>query len=269
MEQVKAIHLEAHDYLVYRNPNSWCRAFFNLNSKCHSFENGIAESFNRAILVQSKPIITMLEDIRLMWTVIPSGFQELEVRRGDESFGVNIQLRKCMCRMWELSSISCVHSVVLGEVGWVVEVSQVVGEVRQVMAEMVAQAEVVEIKAEVSGVKGEVVGDKAEVEMNEDEIRTSMEHEYREQLLVVEEEKRVVEKNGKLVEPSASVEPPKMKKQGRKRKEADTSDALPFMIYHKNIGRSERIFNPKMEETRFGPNGEGSTTDKAFSLKLL
>ncbi|GKB61338.1 hypothetical protein Tco_0917524 [Tanacetum coccineum] len=66
MDQIKAILPDAYDYLVQRNPNSWSRAFFDLNSKCTSFENGIAESFNRAILVQrTKPIITMLEDIRL------------------------------------------------------------------------------------------------------------------------------------------------------------------------------------------------------------
>ncbi|GKG15554.1 hypothetical protein Tco_0357877, partial [Tanacetum coccineum] len=84
----------------------------------------IAESFNRAILAQrTKPIITMLEDIRFyimqrlvqmktitikledritpsirktievmkeqqrFCTVIPSGFQELEVRKGEESGG--------------------------------------------------------------------------------------------------------------------------------------------------------------------------------------
>ncbi|GJV46078.1 hypothetical protein Tco_1430614 [Tanacetum coccineum] len=66
MEQIKSIHLEAHDYLVQRNPNSCCIAFFDLNLKCPSFENGIAESFNRAILVQrTKPIIIILKDIRL------------------------------------------------------------------------------------------------------------------------------------------------------------------------------------------------------------
>ncbi|GKD45498.1 agenet domain-containing protein [Tanacetum coccineum] len=142
MDQIKSITLEAYTYLVERNPNSWSRAFFNLKSKCASFENGIAESFNRAIIVQrTKPIITMLEDIRLyvmnkkamdledritpsirkrleilkeqqrFWTVIPSGFQELEVRQGDQSFGVNLHLKKCMCKLWELSGIPCVHSV--------------------------------------------------------------------------------------------------------------------------------------------------------------
>nr|GEW99772.1 chloramphenicol acetyltransferase-like domain-containing protein [Tanacetum cinerariifolium] len=71
---------------------------------------------------------------------------------------------------------------------------------------------------------------------------------------------------GKTIKADAA-EPPKLKKQGRKRKIVDPSAAeLPFRIYHKNRGRSERIFNQKMKKTGFGPNGEGSTADKAFSL---
>ena len=66
MEELKVVNQEAYDYLIQRNPNSWSRAFFSVDSKCPNFENGICESFNRAILVQrTKPIITMLEDIRL------------------------------------------------------------------------------------------------------------------------------------------------------------------------------------------------------------
>nr|GEX19224.1 hypothetical protein [Tanacetum cinerariifolium] len=124
------------------------KAYFRHESKCPNFENGICESFNRAILVhRTKPIITMLEDIRLYimlrlvemnrvarnwdhsitpsirkmiellkiaqrdWMAIPRGFSELEVRKGHESYGVNIHLRKCLCRMWQLSRIPCVHSV--------------------------------------------------------------------------------------------------------------------------------------------------------------
>ncbi|GJR53145.1 hypothetical protein Tco_1403666 [Tanacetum coccineum] len=71
---------------------------------------------------------------------------------------------------------------------------------------------------------------------------------------------------GKTIEADVA-EPPKLKKQGRKRKVAEPSAAEPpFRIYHKNRGRSERIFNQKMKKTGFGPNGEGSTADKAFSL---
>ncbi|GKD89035.1 hypothetical protein Tco_1364542, partial [Tanacetum coccineum] len=71
---------------------------------------------------------------------------------------------------------------------------------------------------------------------------------------------------GKTIESNAA-EPPNLKKQGRKRKVAEPSAAEPpFRIYHKNRGRSERIFNQKMKKTGFCPNGEGSTADKAFSL---
>ncbi|GJR88089.1 hypothetical protein Tco_0212100 [Tanacetum coccineum] len=74
---------------------------------------------------------------------------------------------------------------------------------------------------------------------------------------------------GKTIEADAA-EPPKLKKQGRKRKVAEPSAAEPpFRIYHKSRGRSERIFNQKMKKTGFGPNGEGSTSDKAGRRPML
>ncbi|GKF01969.1 hypothetical protein Tco_0028892, partial [Tanacetum coccineum] len=131
IEQIKLLDLLAYDYLVQRDPNTWSRAFFEMDRRCATFENGISESFNRAILgPKSKAIITMLEEIILYimqrlfamnkiavnledsitqsirkqlevlkekqsinplhkhWFVFPSGFQELEVRNGDESYGV-------------------------------------------------------------------------------------------------------------------------------------------------------------------------------------
>ncbi|GKC94078.1 hypothetical protein Tco_1159520, partial [Tanacetum coccineum] len=54
---------------------------------------------------------------------------------------------------------------------------------------------------------------------------------------------------GKTIEVDAA-ELPKLKKQGRKRKVAEPNAAEPpFRIYHKNRGRSERIFNQKMKKT--------------------
>ncbi|GKD75758.1 hypothetical protein Tco_1334040 [Tanacetum coccineum] len=71
---------------------------------------------------------------------------------------------------------------------------------------------------------------------------------------------------GKIIESNAT-EPSNLKKQGRKRKAAKPSATeQPFRIYHKNKGRSKRIFNQKMKKTGFGINVEGSTADKAFSL---
>nr|GEX25780.1 hypothetical protein [Tanacetum cinerariifolium] len=146
-----------------------------------------------------------------------------------------------------------------------------------------------------------------EQEMSEDEIKKNIELEYMEQVLIKEEEKRIAAEKayqeefdeevvgdlmrmhqvqrvepivsadpsvaanettpkGKTIESNAA-EPPNLKKQGRKRKVAEPSEAEPpFRIYHKNRGSSERIFNQKMKKTGFGPNGEGSTAGKAFLL---
>nr|GEV92146.1 splicing factor [Tanacetum cinerariifolium] len=43
--------------------------------------------------------------------VIPSSFQELEVKKGDQSYGVDLIRKQCKCRFWEISGIPCVHVV--------------------------------------------------------------------------------------------------------------------------------------------------------------
>ncbi|GJU51850.1 pentatricopeptide repeat-containing protein [Tanacetum coccineum] len=140
MEEMKKINSEAYDYLIGRDPNSWSSAFFNLSVKCLAFKNGICESYHRAILLQRhKPIITMLEDIRVYlmqtvvamhniainledqitptvikkleclkrgqrhWTVFPSDYKQLEVKCGDSAFRVNLGEKTCACRLWQLS----------------------------------------------------------------------------------------------------------------------------------------------------------------------
>ncbi|GJS46749.1 hypothetical protein Tco_0596870 [Tanacetum coccineum] len=118
INKIKQLDGGAYDYLIKRNPNSWSKAFFEMDRRCATFENEISESFNKAILEpRHKPIITMLEETRLYimqrlvamnkiatnlqdtitpsirkreWLVIPSGFQELEVRKDDQSYGVNL-----------------------------------------------------------------------------------------------------------------------------------------------------------------------------------
>ncbi|GJY44725.1 hypothetical protein Tco_0432938 [Tanacetum coccineum] len=132
-----------------RNPNSWCRAYFEMDRCSAAFEDGIFESFTSRILgARGKPIITMLEDIRVYlmermwcmnklafenkefitpsvrrqmefnkkiqrhWLVFLSGYREVEVRRGDQSFGVNLHTMTYVCNMWQLSRIPCIHVMV-------------------------------------------------------------------------------------------------------------------------------------------------------------
>ncbi|GKC52260.1 hypothetical protein Tco_1075005 [Tanacetum coccineum] len=76
-----------------------------MDRRCAAFENGISESFNRAILsprINLEDSITpsirkrlkVLKEKQRHWFVFPSGFQELEVRNGDESYGVNLQHKR-------------------------------------------------------------------------------------------------------------------------------------------------------------------------------
>ncbi|GJU44215.1 hypothetical protein Tco_1201481 [Tanacetum coccineum] len=135
MNQIKAISNDTYNHLVERNPNSWSRAFFEVDRACDSFEDGMSESFNSRILVaQRKPIITMLEDIRTYvmlrnfkkaekaeklehevcpsirkrledikveqrhWSVIPSDYNVFEARNEYNAFVLDIRARTNSCR---------------------------------------------------------------------------------------------------------------------------------------------------------------------------
>ncbi|GJZ09902.1 multidrug resistance-associated protein 5 [Tanacetum coccineum] len=141
IEEIKMLDEKAHEWLVEKNPNLWCKAYFQMDKRSAAFENGISKSFNSRIVgARSKPIITMLEDIRvyimqMMFSMnklsfdnkdsitpsvrrhmeykkrIQSAYKEVEVRKGDQAFGVNLHQMKCVCNMWQLSGIPCVHAM--------------------------------------------------------------------------------------------------------------------------------------------------------------
>ena len=47
-------------------PHNWCRAYFSNRCKSQMVDNNITESFNSWILhARTKPIVTMLDDIRI------------------------------------------------------------------------------------------------------------------------------------------------------------------------------------------------------------
>ncbi|GJZ80820.1 hypothetical protein Tco_0645814 [Tanacetum coccineum] len=69
--------------------------------------------------------------------------------------------------------------------------------------------------------------------------------------------KQVADKGKQVAEGNPE---PQAKKKGSKRKAPTSSEEVTLrIIYHKNIGRSERIFIQKMKKSGFGPNVEGST----------
>nr|GEX55092.1 hypothetical protein CTI12_AA159120 [Tanacetum cinerariifolium] len=56
------------------------------------------------------------------------------------------------------------------------------------------------------------------------------------------------------------------KKANKRKKKANSKQPLPFRIYHKNKGRSERIANLEAKKFKFDANGTGTTPDKAFDV---
>ncbi|GJT59198.1 zinc finger, PMZ-type containing protein [Tanacetum coccineum] len=83
-------------------------------------QNDIREKFMVDVVLESNLGSTCHLDVeehegcvyfKRLWVVYPSGYQVMEVRKGDEAYGVNLINRTCDCRMWSLSGIPCVHSI--------------------------------------------------------------------------------------------------------------------------------------------------------------
>ncbi|XP_052622742.1 uncharacterized protein LOC128128018 [Lactuca sativa] len=149
MKEIQVLNPATYDYLMETNPKSWSRAFFQEGKMCDAVENRLSESFNSVIRdARKKPIITMLEEIRLYvmerlynlkmkgcswpdykpcpsiilllnklkraqryWQVLPSGLNQFETRNLAESYVVNLDKKTCTCRVWQLNGYGCVHSV--------------------------------------------------------------------------------------------------------------------------------------------------------------
>ncbi|XP_023737311.2 uncharacterized protein LOC111885278 [Lactuca sativa] len=118
MKEIQVLNPAAYDYLMETNPKYWSRAFFQEGKMCDAVENGLSESFNSVIRdARKKPIITMLEEIRLYvmerlyWQVLPSGLNQFETRNLAESYDVDLDKKTCTCRVWQLNGYGCVHLV--------------------------------------------------------------------------------------------------------------------------------------------------------------
>ena len=129
------------------DPIHWCRAWFKVGSNCESVDNNMSESFNSWIIeARFKPILTMLEDIRILVTrriqenrsnserwlmeicpniirkvckirhrtqychVLWNGEAGFEVRDKKWRFTVDLRSQTCSCRYWQVSGIPCQHA---------------------------------------------------------------------------------------------------------------------------------------------------------------
>ncbi|CAI9261002.1 unnamed protein product [Lactuca saligna] len=148
MNEIKKIEPLAYDHLMEKDPKTWSKAFFQTDRACDAYENGVSESFNSIIAAARKrPLITMLEEIRIyvmerlciqkskgsswgdlnicptirlklskiqtlqrFWRVVPSGYQQFEVRLLQDAYAVDLGKKTCGCRGWQLTGYPCVHA---------------------------------------------------------------------------------------------------------------------------------------------------------------
>ncbi|XP_019237296.1 PREDICTED: uncharacterized protein LOC109217497 [Nicotiana attenuata] len=148
MGQVDDDGKEVVEDLLKYPPKCWSRAFFDTVCKNQSVDNNLTESFNAWILqARHKPIIKMLEDIRIKvmnmiteheaevmsWGneyspksmelynqfmrialkchVNGSADHGYEVTESSDRHIVNLRLKKCTCRAWDLCGIPCPHAI--------------------------------------------------------------------------------------------------------------------------------------------------------------
>nr|KAJ0190145.1 hypothetical protein LSAT_V11C800408950 [Lactuca sativa] len=116
MEKIKTISPNAYEYLMSKEPKTWCRAYMSVGFACEAVENGISECFNSTVVeARKKPLITMLEEIRIYIMDMFSFMNDkcskwkgnicLEVIKKMNLFGKNF-------RLWDLSGIPCVHAII-------------------------------------------------------------------------------------------------------------------------------------------------------------
>ncbi|XP_052730538.1 uncharacterized protein LOC108324442 [Vigna angularis] len=151
MRNIKDINEDAFKHLIAIPPRYWSRSRFSPTPKCDTLVNNISEAFNSVLVhTRTKPIITMLEEIRVYimqrWAKnrskiqsfsgpicpkiharftkesqatknwIPSWsahklFEVRHVSQSGEKFVVNIDEFSCSCRRWSITGIPCCHSL--------------------------------------------------------------------------------------------------------------------------------------------------------------
>ncbi|XP_014490332.1 uncharacterized protein LOC106753060 [Vigna radiata var. radiata] len=122
MRNIKQLNDDAFKYLFKIPPRHWSRSRFISKPQCDTLVNNMSEAFNSVMLhTRSKPIVCMLEDIRLYlmkrWATNRTKSQSLsgeicpkiKTRLNKES-----QLTKYWipCWKWEITAIPCCHSLV-------------------------------------------------------------------------------------------------------------------------------------------------------------
>lgn len=151
MADLKELSEQAWTWFQDKNPAQWSRAYFREDSRCDILLNNLCESYNASlVLARDKPIVTMLEKIRMdmmvrmanrrvaceKWKDIVgprikkiidkigqrascykahrSGDYIFQITGGGEMgsvHAVDLGQHQCTCKRWQLSGIPCVHAI--------------------------------------------------------------------------------------------------------------------------------------------------------------
>ncbi|XP_029148831.1 uncharacterized protein [Arachis hypogaea] len=148
MKSLRGLNEEAFRHLNGIPPRFWSRSRFTFLSKCDSLVNNMSESFNVVLIeAREKPIVTMLEDIRVYmmtrwaanrewvlnypgnimpmirkklekrkslardWRPYWSAASKYEVMCGLDKYVVDLAAGECSCRKWQMSGIPCPHAI--------------------------------------------------------------------------------------------------------------------------------------------------------------
>lgn len=147
MRALKAMSKEAHDWLLREPIEHWAICKYSPRAQTGRMVNNISESFNNVIKeVRDKPILTMLEGLRRYvmqryvektkfcdkfssricpnickklefikewaadYSVIYASPQKFEVSSPLMSFIVDLGIKTCTCRKWDVTGIPCTHA---------------------------------------------------------------------------------------------------------------------------------------------------------------
>jgi len=149
MKMMRELDSVGHKWLQQMPPQTWVRAFFSTYSKCDILLNNNCEVFNKYILdAREMPVLSMLEQIKSqlmtrhynkgkevgdLWDgpicpkirkklqkntefanicyALPAGKGVFEVQSKTNKYIVDIFLKKCDCRRWDLTGIPCSHAI--------------------------------------------------------------------------------------------------------------------------------------------------------------
>ncbi|GKD78804.1 multidrug resistance-associated protein 5, partial [Tanacetum coccineum] len=121
MDKIKKANPNAHLYLMKKDPKTWSRAFFRVGSNCEAVENEFTSALILYLRVSNKPLITMLESMRVIvlermntmrqlmeaWTseIYPNIQKNLELAKDEQRYHCTGG------KLFELFGIPCPHVV--------------------------------------------------------------------------------------------------------------------------------------------------------------